>query len=64
MAFRGETSMVRQGHTLQRIGGQGAALPHRIVILSVGITAAVAMEKGDCLNVRYQGLGSVGMRFV
>ena len=56
--------MVRQGHTLQRIGGQGAALPHRIVILSGGITAAVAMEKGNCLNVGYQGMGNVGMRFV
>jgi 2-oxo-3-hexenedioate decarboxylase len=39
-------------------------IPAGTLVLTGGITAAVAMEKGDSLNVRYQGLGSVGMRFV
>lgn len=43
---------------------RGEEIPAGTLILTGGITAAVAMEKGDSLNVRYQGLGSVGMRFV
>ncbi|MEW8384281.1 MAG: 2-oxo-3-hexenedioate decarboxylase [Candidatus Thiodiazotropha taylori] len=46
------------------LGERGEEIPAGTLILTGGITAAVAMEKGDCLNVRYQGLGSVGMRFV
>ncbi len=39
-------------------------IPAGTTILTGGITAAVAVEKGDNVNVRFQGLGSVGMRFV
>lgn len=46
------------------LGERGEEIPAGTLILTGGITAAVAMEKGDCVNVRYQGLGSVGMRFV
>ena len=46
------------------LGERGEVIPEGTLILTGGITAAVAMEKGDCVNVRYQGLGSVGMRFV
>ncbi|PVV08881.1 MAG: 2-oxo-3-hexenedioate decarboxylase [gamma proteobacterium symbiont of Ctena orbiculata] len=46
------------------LGERDEEIPAGTLILTGGITAAVAMEKGDCLNVRYQGLGSVGMRFV
>ncbi|MCU7810268.1 MAG: 4-oxalocrotonate decarboxylase, partial [Candidatus Thiodiazotropha sp. (ex Notomyrtea botanica)] len=46
------------------LGERGEEIPAGTLILTGGITAAVAMEKGDSLNVRYQGLGSVGMRFV
>lgn len=46
------------------LGERGEEIPAGTLILTGGITAAVTMEKGDCVNVRYQGLGSVGMRFV
>ncbi|MBT3047582.1 MAG: 2-oxo-3-hexenedioate decarboxylase [Candidatus Thiodiazotropha sp.] len=46
------------------LGERGEEIPAGTLVLTGGITAAVAMERGDCLNVRYQGLGSVGMRFV
>lgn len=46
------------------LGERDEEIPAGTLILTGGITAAVAMEKGDCLSVRYQGLGSVGMRFV
>lgn len=46
------------------LGERGEEIPAGTLILTGGITAAVAVEKGDCVNVRYQGLGSVGMRFV
>jgi 2-oxo-3-hexenedioate decarboxylase len=46
------------------LGERDEEIPAGTLILTGGITAAVAMEKGDCVNVHYQGLGSVGMRFV
>jgi len=46
------------------LGERGEEIPAGTLILTGGITAAVAVEKGDCVNVRYQGLGSVSMRFV
>ncbi|MDZ7754172.1 MAG: 2-oxo-3-hexenedioate decarboxylase [Gammaproteobacteria bacterium] len=39
-------------------------IPEGALILTGGITAAVAVAAGDAINVRYQGLGSVSMRFV
>jgi 2-oxo-3-hexenedioate decarboxylase len=43
---------------------RGEEIPAGTLILTGGITAAVAVDKGDCISVRYQGLGSVSMRFV
>ncbi len=40
------------------------AIPAGTLILTGGITAAVAVAAGDAINVRYQGLGNVTMRFV
>lgn len=39
-------------------------IPAGTLILTGGITAAVAVAAGDAINVRYQGLGNVTMRFV
>ena len=39
-------------------------IPAGTFIMTGGITAAVAVEAGDNINVRYQALGSLGMRFV
>ncbi|MEE9358461.1 MAG: hypothetical protein V3U62_09330 [Sedimenticolaceae bacterium] len=46
------------------LGERGEEIPAGTLILTGGITAAVAVEKGDNVNARFQGLGSVGMRFV
>jgi 2-oxo-3-hexenedioate decarboxylase len=43
---------------------RGEEIPAGTTILTGGITAAVAVERGDNVKVRFQGLGSVGMRFV
>jgi 2-oxo-3-hexenedioate decarboxylase len=43
---------------------RGEEIPAGTTILTGGITAAVAVERGDSVKVRFQGLGSVGMRFV
>lgn len=43
---------------------RGEEIPAGTFIMTGGITAAVAVEAGDCINVKYQGLGSVSMRFV
>lgn len=43
---------------------RGQELPAGSLILTGGITAAVKVEAGDSVNVRFQGLGSVSMRFV
>lgn len=42
---------------------RGEHIPAGCLILTGGITAAVAVDKGDAVSVRFQGLGSVGMRF-
>ena len=39
-------------------------IPAGTFVMTGGITAAVLVEKGDCINVRYQGLGNVGFSFV
>lgn len=43
---------------------RGQSLPAGSLVLSGGITAAVGVQAGDSVNVRFQHLGSVGMRFV
>lgn len=43
---------------------RGEVIPAGTFIMTGGITAAVAVEAGDSICVRYQDLGSVTMRFV
>lgn len=43
---------------------RGKALPAGSFVMTGGITAAVAVEAGDSVVVRYQHLGDVSMRFV
>ena len=46
------------------LGARGQALPAGTLILSGGVTEAVAVQAGDHVNLRVQGLGSVSLRFV
>lgn len=46
------------------LGERGEEIPAGTLILTGGITAAVTVNAGDSVNVRFQDLGSVGMRFV
>lgn len=46
------------------LGARGEEIPAGTLILTGGVTEAVAVAKGDVINVRYQHLGSVSLRFV
>jgi len=46
------------------LAARGEEIPAGTFIMTGGITAAVAVEAGDTINVRYQDLGSLGFRFV
>jgi 2-oxo-3-hexenedioate decarboxylase len=46
------------------LGARGEEIPAGTLILSGGITEAVAVQAGDAVTLRVQGMGSVGMRFV
>jgi 2-oxo-3-hexenedioate decarboxylase len=46
------------------LGARGQEIPAGSIILSGGITEAVAVQAGDSVCLRVQGMGSVGMRFV
>jgi 2-oxo-3-hexenedioate decarboxylase len=46
------------------LGARGEEIPAGSLILSGGITEAVAVQAGDSVCLRIQGMGSVGMRFV
>ncbi|WP_420468233.1 2-oxo-3-hexenedioate decarboxylase [Panacagrimonas sp.] len=46
------------------LGARGQEIPAGTLILSGGITEAVAVAPGDHVNLRMQGLGSVSLRFV
>lgn len=46
------------------LGTRGEEIPAGTLILSGGITEAVAVEAGDNVTLRVQGMGSVGLRFV
>lgn len=43
---------------------RGEEIPAGTFIMTGGITAAVAVEAGDSINVRYQGLGNITARFI
>ena len=58
------------GHPLESVAelarmvaARGASIPTGSLILTGGITAAIAVAAGDCITVRYQELGSVTLRF-
>lgn len=46
------------------LGRRGESLPAGAFIMTGGATAAVAVEAGDTVTVRYQSLGSLSMRVV
>ena len=43
---------------------KGESIPAGTFIMTGGVTAAVSIERGDHIAVRYQDIGSVSMRFV
>jgi 2-oxo-3-hexenedioate decarboxylase len=45
------------------LGARGGEIPAGTLILSGGITEAVAVQAGDSVLLRVQGMGSVGLRF-
>ena len=49
---------------VNHLGERGQALPAGSLVLSGGITEAVAVQAGDNITLRVQHLGSVSMRFV
>jgi 2-oxo-3-hexenedioate decarboxylase len=46
------------------LGARGQEIPAGAVVLSGGVTEAIAVQAGDAVTLRVQGLGSVGLRFV
>lgn len=46
------------------LGRRGQEIPAGMVVLSGGVTEAVAVEAGDHVSLRIQHLGSVSLRFV
>ncbi len=49
---------------VNHLGRRGRILPAGSLVFSGGITEAVAVQAGDNVNLRVQGLGSVSVRFV
>jgi 2-oxo-3-hexenedioate decarboxylase len=46
------------------LGQRGQEIPAGTLVLSGGVTEAVAVAAGDNVTLRLQGLGSVSLRFV
>lgn len=46
------------------LGERGQEIPAGSFIMTGGVTEAVSVQAGDSVNVRFQDLGSVAMRFV
>ncbi|CAM2163975.1 4-oxalocrotonate decarboxylase [Paraburkholderia sacchari] len=46
------------------LGARGESIPASSLILSGGITEAVAVAAGDCVTLRVQDIGSIGLRFI
>ncbi|WP_119157420.1 2-oxo-3-hexenedioate decarboxylase [Caldimonas tepidiphila] len=46
------------------LGARGQELPAGSFVMTGGVTEAIAVQAGDHVNVRFQDLGSVSMRFV
>lgn len=49
---------------VNHLGRRGQALPAGSLVLSGGITEAIAVQAGDNITLRVQNLGSVALRFV
>ena len=49
---------------VNHLGRRGQSLPAGSLVLSGGITEAVAVQAGDNVTLRIQNLGSVSVRFV
>ncbi|MGB4673998.1 MAG: 4-oxalocrotonate decarboxylase, partial [Azovibrio sp.] len=49
---------------VNHLGARGEEVPAGTLILSGGITEAVAVKPGDHINLRVQGMGSVSCHFV
>ena len=54
-------SVVMLANSLAR---KGDSIPAGSFIMTGGITAAVAIDRGDSISARFQGLGQVSLRFV
>jgi len=46
------------------LGERDEEIPAGTFIMTGGVTAAIAVEAGDCISVRYHDMGSLTMRFV
>ena len=46
------------------LGARGQAIPAGTLIMSGGVTEAVAVQAGDHVSLRVQGMGQVSLRFV
>ena len=49
---------------VNHLGRRGKTLPAGSLVLSGGATEAVAVQAGDHVSLRMQGMGSVSLRFV
>lgn len=49
---------------VNHLGRYGKSLPAGSLVLSGGVTEAVAVKAGDNVTLRMQGMGSVSMRFI
>jgi len=46
------------------LGARGPEIPAGSVLMTGGVTETIAVQAGDRVDVRFQDLGTVGMRFV
>ena len=46
------------------MGARGEEIPAGAVVLSGGITEALAVQAGDAVTLKVQGMGTTGVRFV
>ena len=49
---------------VNHLGARGQEMPAGTFVMTGGVTEAVAVKAGDNVNVRFQDIGSVSMRFV
>jgi 2-keto-4-pentenoate hydratase len=58
-----EGSAIPVAMLVNHLGRRGRCLPAGSLVLSGGITEAVAVQAGDHVTLRVQHLGSVSLRF-